>query len=234
MLTSKRPGRISISRLSRTDVIKASCTSSALIFCALLLLFSLLVAPVAYGEVASSQEAEQVCRNWLEQIVFQKGAWAGETDPRVTAVHEIRSGDTLLARYYDISPTGFVVVPVLKEMTPVKAYSDVSVLDERQEGGLLLLLKEVFQDRYGLYLDRYGSLDAVQPAVGDAVFGQGHRAAWDRLVKPTEEFKSDLLLQRLEPMDEAGPLLTTSWHQGAPYNNLCPMGDGGRCVVGWS
>lgn len=26
--------------------------------------------------------------------------------------------------------------------------------------------------------------------------------------------------------------LTTRWHQRAPYNNLCPMGDGGRCVVG--
>lgn len=26
--------------------------------------------------------------------------------------------------------------------------------------------------------------------------------------------------------------LTSRWHQGSPYNNLCPMGDGGRCVVG--
>lgn len=25
---------------------------------------------------------------------------------------------------------------------------------------------------------------------------------------------------------------TTCWHQGAPYNNVCPMGDGGQCVVG--
>lgn len=26
--------------------------------------------------------------------------------------------------------------------------------------------------------------------------------------------------------------LTTCWHQGDPYNTLCPNGDGGRCVVG--
>jgi hypothetical protein len=32
--------------------------------------------------------------------------------------------------------------------------------------------------------------------------------------------------------DDINPLLTTSWHQNSPYNESCPMGDGGRTVVG--
>ena len=31
---------------------------------------------------------------------------------------------------------------------------------------------------------------------------------------------------------QVGPLLSTSWHEEAPYNDDCPLGDGGVCLVG--
>lgn len=34
------------------------------------------------------------------------------------------------------------------------------------------------------------------------------------------------------PLEGAGPLLTTAWHQRFPYDKYCPMGDGGRTAVG--
>jgi len=49
----------------------------------------------------------------------------------------------------------------------------------------------------------------------------------------------DLITGRVPPLKviAQGPQqmeleLTTTWHQGAPFNNFCPMGDGGRSVVG--
>ena len=188
----------------------------------------LLICPRARTELATPQEMENVCNNWLTEIVDHWGEWAGESTPQIQESRGIYAGDTLLANYYTISPRGFVVVPVLKEMVPIKAYSDVSLLDERQEGGFLQLLRDVLSNRMQLYSRIHGSLEVPEPANEEAIFGRQQRAAWDRLAVPAKDFQVD----KAAALDEAGPLLSSSWHQRSPYNDLCPMGDGGRCVVG--
>jgi len=184
------------------------------------------------AELASSSEMTQVCQNWLTESVVRDGSWAGEINPQVSNMGEIRSDEgILLARYYNIEPSGFVLIPVLKEMNPIKAYSDISILDDNQDGGFLLLLKEMLGRRMEMYQNKFGSLDASQPLDGEAIFGRSHRDEWDRLAMDSKTFAAQISLDK-SSRESAGPLLTSSWHQRAPYNNLCPMGDGGRCVVG--
>ncbi len=195
-------------------------------------LLPVLLAPSVQAELATAAEMEQVCRNWMTQHVFERGVWAGETNPDIVRVGEITSGDTLLARIYTISSGGFVVVPTLKEMVPIKAYSDESVLDDHQEGGFLLMLREMLSKRMSVFAQQFGSLEATQPDNGPAVFGHGQRAEWDRMTKSSKAFRDELGLRGAAKDVEAGPLLTSTWHQGAPYNDLCPMGDGGRTAVG--
>jgi len=195
----------------------------------LLLIIWLTVVPVVNGEQATSHEMEDVARNWVDEMVHKQGTWAKETNPQVLGVHEITQDGVLLARYYDVSPKGFVVVPVLKEMSPVKMYSDESNLDESQESGILQLLRDVLSERLELYVKTYGSLDAVQPSGDEVMFDHQHKVAWDRLAVSAKDFRTG---NAMAPLAEGGPLLTSSWHQRAPYNDLCPDGDGGRCVVG--
>jgi len=199
---------------------------------ALVVVTAVWIAPTVLSEVATSVEMEQACNNWLVQITYEKGVWAGSQNPVVIGSHDIAMGDTILARWYDISPRGYVLVSALKEMTPVKAYSDESNLTELQEGGFIALVRETSSELFGHYVREYGSLEAVQPATGGAIFGQGQRAKWDGLTVSTAEFRANLSSAHRRAMLEAGPLLTSSWHQRAPYNDLCPMGYGGRCVVG--
>jgi hypothetical protein len=185
--------------------------------------------PRVQAELATEQEMSNVARNWVTEMAYKKGSWAGVTNPTVTGVHEIIQDGVLLARFYDLSPRGYVVVPVLKEMGPIKVYSDESNLDENQEGGMLQLLKDVLSERMDLYHQAYGDLNAEQPAAGDVPFDRSQKTGWARLVVAAKDFRID---QSLGVQAEAGPLTTSSWHQRAPYNNNCPMGDGGRCVVG--
>jgi len=198
------------------------------------LILSLLVSTLnpVQAERATQTEMELVCRNWLSYMVYQKGTWAGNANPQIGEVVEIAEGDTVLVSCFYIAPHGYVAVPILKELPPIMAYSDEYQPDSNQSGGFNQLLKEVLLDRIRLYIKVYGSLDASQPPTGDVLMGRGQKAEWNRFLKNNQEFKSDLTQGKFQALTEAGPLLTTSWHQRAPYNDFCPMGDGGRCVVG--
>jgi hypothetical protein len=135
-----------------------------------------------------------------------------------------------LGRVFEISPGGHVVVPALKELPPVKAYSETSRLDPDHPEGFLQLLKDVLLHRMDLFAETYGDGKRSQPATGPVLFSRQNWQEWERLLVNPEEFQMGL--SRSTPLDEMGPLLTSAWHQQEPYNQACPVGDGGVCDVG--
>jgi hypothetical protein len=162
-------------------------------------------------------------------MVYKTGSWGGETAPEIIESGPFYSGETLLATYYNISPEGYVLVPVLKEMQPVKAYSEKGYFDPTEENGFVQLMREVLAQYFQLYLTRYSSLETPQPEAGEVLFDRRQKSAWERLAVPAKGFVID---QSLGALAGKGPLMMTTWDQREPYNNLCPMGDGGQTVVG--
>ncbi|MFH2035678.1 MAG: C10 family peptidase [Candidatus Zixiibacteriota bacterium] len=198
----------------------------------LIIILLLSGADKAKSELASRTEMDQVALNWLTKITHDKSYWSGSQAPSISNSWELKSGDTDLARVYDIDPQGFIVVPVLKEMVPVKLYSEESNLDSDQEGGVIALLREMLGSRMNHYRRAFGSLDISQPVDGEALFGRNQKLTWDKMTLPSEEFEKTLHGSTLKSLEEAGPLLTSSWHQRSPYNDYCPIGYAGRTVVG--
>ena len=195
----------------------------------ILTLGQVFVVSIARAETATEQEARTVAQNWLNLLTSQQGAWADETQPGLDATKFLRQDGLLLAYCVPVLPRGYIVVPVLKEMAPVKVSSDDADLDPDAPGGMAALLREVLGHRARLYIDRYGSLEAAQPSRGEVMFDRSQREEWDRFLKDPMEFARE---SSLEKSTEVGPLLTSSWHQSAPFNNACPPGDGGTCLVG--
>ena len=198
------------------------------------ILLVLLVVPAerAAAELATAEEAAVVAGNWATYIAATTGGWGGAPEAGVRARSEIVVSDTLLGWCFHMSPSGHLVVPVLKELPPVKSYSDVYDMNVEDADGYGKLMREVLRDRARTLASAYGSLEADGPQRGGPRLGVEHRAEWDRFAVAPEVFEAEMLGGRLEPLTEVGPLLSTAWHQGSPYNNLCPMGDGGRTVVG--
>jgi len=172
-------------------------------------------------EFAAPDEAERVCRNWLDERVHFAGAWAGVLQPAIAETHEIAHGDTLLAWCFRVHPVGYVVVPRLRALSPIKAWSDESDFEPSTGDELVAILREDL----GRALRGWRSDPARRPALAA-------RQAWDRLASAPPAHRAALARGAIPPPRDAGPLLTSLWHQRAPYNDLCPMGDGGRCLVG--
>ena len=198
------------------------------------LTLSLIVAVIAVSnvtaELATEQEMRNVADNWVTDIVYKTGDWGGKTNPIILSSFEVRSDDGLLmARIYNIDPKGYIAVPILKEMPPVKMYSDKSNLDESQTGGALQLLKDVLLSRLEAYEAIYGSLDVIQPASGVVMFGPSHKVAWNRLAVAVKDFS----VNKSTGILDAGELpLESNWHQSEPYYDDCPSYEGDQCVVG--
>jgi hypothetical protein len=186
------------------------------------------------AEVATEEQMQRVCRNWLAYMVYRSGSWAGDAEPEILGVSEILSdsGDMVMARCFSIAPDGHVVVPILMELPPIKAYSEPYGLDVNQTVGFPQLLREVLQHRLKLYIETYGSLEAAQPPDGEVLFDRVNREEWDRFLMDQAGFQAYLRKGTFPIRTEVGPLLTTAWYQREPYNNFCPTGDGGRCLVG--
>jgi hypothetical protein len=195
----------------------------------LIIVSGILAAPTVQAELASETEMSNVARNWVNELTSKRSQWAGDANPTMGAAHDLYHEGVLVGRYYDVAPRGYVLVPALKELSPVKLYSDESNLDASQEGGMLLMIKESLYERMQLHARINGSYAALQADNEQQLFDASNKDRWDRLAVPEREFRST---QALGTMSEGTPLLTVSWHQSAPYNGNCPMGDGGRTVVG--
>jgi PKD repeat protein len=187
---------------------------------------------MANAEIASLAEMTQVCQNWLSQVVSSNGDWGGSANPQIINSFDIINNGTPVGRYFEIAPSGFVAVPILKEMVPIKAYSEESRLDFSEPEGISALLTQVIASQISDYTKLYGSPSAPQTGQAIPLFSPTQRETWNYFLQNDKTFQTALNSKAKAAMTTIGPLLTTSWHQNAPYYNSCPSGDGGRTVVG--
>jgi len=185
----------------------------------------------ANAELSQPVERELVCQNWLTETVYLKGDWNGEPNPQILNSTEIygENGE-LLGTMFEISPSGYVIVPALRELPPVKVHSEKYSLDFSDPDGPSAMIREILEHRHNLYRQKYGSLNAIQD--NDPLLDPVNTRQWNRYAVSPKVFNSELTSKNTLDTQEAGPLLTTEWDQGYPYNIYCPTGDGGTCVVG--
>jgi Peptidase C10 family/FlgD Ig-like domain len=200
-------------------------------FCCLIFMLGLFSVTDSRATIARQAEAETVCRSWLTEHVSFSGNWAGSTNPGIAGVDSLCSGGITLAWCFNIHPRGYVVVPVLKELPPIKAFSTACEFDP-SAAGFARFLKEILLTRLHTYASVCGDLAAEQPIGENAFSSPANALEWTRLLAGLRATTQDEINYRAGDRSWVGPLLTTSWHQGPPYNNFCPRGDGGRCIVG--
>jgi hypothetical protein len=197
-----------------------------------LLLMGLLLGLPQMGNarVVDGGDALTVAENFVAHTIQRQGGW-GEAKMAHTQYCEAltREDGRLLGYYVPVSPDGFVVVSLLTQLAPVKSYSTTGQLDLTATQGYTQLLRDAMGGVVDFLEYNYGTLEMV-PETG--VAPASNTGEWDYFSGVASSLPLPDGAGTTSETVTTGGLLQSSWHQGAPYNNSCPYGDGGNSVVG--
>jgi hypothetical protein len=185
------------------------------------------VSPSA-AEIAKMDEAKNVAQNWISLIINLEGDWGGLKTAEVTAVDEFKRSNRVLGYVCHVSPGGFILISLHKELAPVKAFSYSGHLNPASDRGLCDLLKGDMEHTLDIIEQKTGSLDAVRSSDVRTLLKMDYTRAWEKLSGPAIKTQSQSEEGASEMSYQAGQeLLRTSWHQDTPYNSQCPSGNTG-------
>ncbi|MBU0742160.1 C10 family peptidase [bacterium] len=190
----------------------------------LLLPAALSCAAVCIALPVDEDVSAAVARNWVRYVIHQQGGWGMSKTATVQTEDPFLLDGETLAYLYRIVPSGYVVVPARRELSPVTAYSETTHLPSRENGGFFDLLQETLGDR----------MTGLSGPSADAKGGGGDpgaHPAWAYLSLPPADFETWLDDEDPE-WESTGPMLETHWEQGWPFNLACPMGEEYRTFVG--
>jgi hypothetical protein len=187
---------------------------------ALILALSLVLLPaLAFSDMVTPEEASMVAENFIEHQISVRGGWGDSPTAVIAGMTELRRGDRLLGYHFSLDPEGHIVVPATKALTPVKSFSYTEDYANDSEVGYWALLKDAMEYTLVRIEERHGPPNILRAVPRPKAIGE----TWDWLLSsgaPPETFAT------------VGPIVMTRWDQDPPLNDNCPMGDGGRCIVG--
>ncbi len=184
-------------------------------------------------ERADAEESLTIARNWVSLVIYHKGHWGNSKTAQVERCQEFKRGERALGYFCPVNPEGYIIVSLYRELAPVKAYSDMGSLNPQSEGGLADLIKGGMERELAAIESQVGPLEQAEPDAVENVLEINYGSAWQELAADAASFNRQLASGAM-PMNyqEGEVMLTSYWDQYPPYNNLAPMGDGGRSVVG--
>ncbi|MCP4545607.1 MAG: hypothetical protein GY835_03945, partial [bacterium] len=190
----------------------------------ILMLLIFLATPQAGAEMMSIEEAGIAASNFMIQELKHDETWGDRAASEIAGCNEIIRDGRMLGYWVPIEPRGFIVVSLLRELPAIKAWSTETDFDPTAEEGLSALLMDTMGATLDFIEAEFGTLDHL-PEIAPA----SNKQSWQWLVENGSRPASTLARGERSEVD---PLIVCNWHQNAPFNDYCPMGDGGRTVVG--
>jgi hypothetical protein len=173
-----------------------------------------------------------VAQNWLTHCINAYGSWAGVSSPTISGEETLMHQNEVVGFNFLIYPKGNILVTARDDLPPVKLYSDTSTLSIYAENTgeiAAWIAGEISQT--GKAIDAHAS----DPTVKTTLLQQNNPdvKAW-KIFSDAAQF--DREYRRSTAGTESlsiGPLLTSTWDQGDPYNRQCPK-DSKECrtIVG--
>jgi hypothetical protein len=187
----------------------------------LLLASGLVIPGPGVCQFVTRTEATMIANKYIQAIIANFGPWDGQMTAFADPAQNLYHNGLLVGYYSQVSPDGWIVMPLRREFGSVKASSDQGFFDPGATGGPLLLIKERLAAHVNAVESRYGPIESATVADVESLLSFSGRESWSALAS----FGPGSLVQPPVVTDnytEGQVLLTTSWDQEPPYNNDCP------------
>jgi len=201
----------------------------------------LALASLSHAEMVTKDEALTVATNWITTIIHHNGSWGGHKKATVQEIQEFKRDGRTIGFFCPVMPNGYILVSLLKELAPVKAYSSISDLNPDSDGGMTDLLKGKMAGIINTIEWKLGAIETLERKDMESILEIDYITSWDKLNRDcadfTEELEAGLIMTDYEGNDSTF-LLTSYWDQHDPYNEDCPAPPGGddctaaHCLVG--
>ena len=175
-----------------------------------------LMATTVWAETVSKDEAAALASSFLSAKTQSNSARKAPSTTDLTAVKavkflELKDESVTVDQYYiiqeDDEDGGWVLMAADDAIQPILGYSDTGTFDTSAE----------MPDNLKYWLGMYNR--QIKRAIELGVTASDEVAAeWTSLRSGVRKAKAATVV--------VGPLLTTTWNQGSPYNNLCPTYSG--------
>ena len=207
------------------------------LICTIIAIFLFLLPVLCFAAQVTQERAHQVVRNFLKHHQSVYGKWADAKLPSPRDVQVIEYEGMPVAFNFTVEPQGHVLVPCWDEFSPILLYSTTSTLDPERVNEPGSVESWIIPEIYRIY----NALQTKAAVKSGAISHEETRVgkAWKRFgksdTKTVGEVDGGL---KSVSFTEVGPLLTTQWAQGDPYNLYCPGVYGGHgekcdhCVTG--
>ena len=194
----------------------------------------------SFSAEVSFQLAQQVSTNFLAQHLAVYGTWAGSSSPKITDSEIVLHRDLPVAYNFRVFPGGHILVPRWDHFSPVLLYSETSCfrperVNER-ESVESWIVPSLYHRTYALVCNAGETIEKGVVSQSDARVAK----AWKWLGEASPAFTPDADGYDFQ-FATVGPLLTTTWGQDDPYNQMCPPVPGsclqtlaGSVAVAWA
>ena len=183
------------------------------------ILFMILFVPFIAGQVRSQfvdkEQAQQVAKNWILMVLDKYGQWGESDSAEALPMQDFTSEGRLIGYYCQVRPQGFIVVPLRRELAPVKAYCDRYTLNPESENGMTDLIKTSMRQTIDTIERRLGKIDTIDHGNLSALIQQDYPPVWEFITGYIPGMIQEDTTET-DNYQEGEVLLTSMWHQGPP------------------
>jgi hypothetical protein len=203
---------------------------------AMLLALSMMIATVGECAEVTLQTARQVAEQKMDRYVALHGNWNGSATPAIKNVQTIEHDGIVAAYNFTIQPSGYILVAVDDELSPVQLYSTRSSFIQERVADINAVESWMIPFLAGKVRSVQRRARSATAVVMSTAARTRIRNAWDYLAAESDVRsagavdESSSVEASLARGAIAGPLLETAWGQDAPYNlqtppNSCNSGE---------
>jgi hypothetical protein len=180
----------------------------------LLLLVAVLFSTTLFADFVPLKTAKKVALNFYYEKYNHYEGELTLNNLRIVATHTEFEDETPCYYVFHLNAGGFIIVSADNCLAPVLGYSfDQNFVFDNQPPNV--------QYWFGQYKDQ-----VIYAIENDMVADADRLSKW-------QYYSSDTFQTiTTNKEDGVGPLLTTLWDQGWPYNCMCPIGDDGQAITG--